>query len=229
MNITSKFRDFSYYTLESVSKYRKFFLAVSLTIFLLNIFTPVLIQILTTREFTVIAGLGEPPKNIQYGEPPVNTIFWIALKYNQYFQSVDILTTGDTYWIILYDLSTLLISLISALITGMVFTRLIYYLNLTRGKCRIEKATTALGATLTVIGFSTVASSIVSCPSCGFTVFMTLAAVLVSAYTGSLLGLSAVYTTLMNIILLIGILINIGVILYLDSKFKMLGRTRSGN
>ncbi len=229
MNILSRFSEISYYTIESINKHKKFFFTISLAIFLLNIFTPFLIQILITQELNVIAGWGKPPDNIQYGEPPVNPIFWIAIKYNQYFQSVNVVTSGDTYWVVIYDVSTILLSMISALITGMVFTRLKYFVNLTKGKCRIEKGTTALGTTLTVIGFSTVASSAVSCPSCGFTAFMTLAAVLVSASTGSLLGLSAVYTTLMNALLLIGIIINIGVIIYLDGKIKRLGLTRPGN
>ncbi len=229
MSIISRLSEISYYTIESIGKYKRFFIIVTILIFLLNLFTPLLIQILITQEFRIITGFGEPPENIQYGEPPVNPLFWVAIRYDQYFQSVNVITTGATYWVIIYDVSTILLSLISAVITGMVFTRLKYFINLTRGKCRIEKGTTALGTTLTVIGFSTVASSAVSCPSCGFTAFMTLAAVLVSASTGSLLGLSAIYTTLMNILLLIGILINMGVIIYLDSKIKGLGVTRTGN
>jgi len=223
MNIINRFSEISYYTIESISRYKKFFVTISLAIFLLNIFTPFIIQVLITQEMGFMVGFGKPPENIQYGEPPMNPVFWIAIKYSQYFQSVNIAAAGDTYWIVIYDLSTILLSIISALITGLVFTRLKYFINLTKGRCRVEKGTTALGTTLTVIGFSTIASSAVSCPSCGFTAFMTLAAVLVSASTGSLLGLSALYTTLMNTLLIIGITINIGVIVYLDTKIRKLG------
>jgi len=209
-------------TLKSLKMYKKFFMFISITIFLLNIFTPFIIQLIITGGDEIVFGYGIPPNDIQYGEAPANPMLWIAIRYDQYFRTVNPIISGDTYWIIIYDSSTLLLSIASALITGLVFTRLKYFLRLSKNRCLAEKGGTVLGTTLTVLGFSTLATSAISCPSCGFTAFMTLAAVLVSAYTGSLLGISALYTTLMNTLLMLGILLNLGIIIYLDSKMERL-------
>lgn len=222
MKIPQLFKILIHNTLNSLKKYTKFFILTSITIFLLNIFTPFIIQLVITGGDEIIFGYGMPPSDIQYGETLTNPILWIAIRYDQYFRVVNPIISGDTYWIIIYDSSTLLLSIVSALITGLVFTRLKYFLRLSRNRCLAEKGGTVLGTTLTVLGFSTLATSAISCPSCGFTAFMTLAAVLVSAYTGSLLGISALYTTLMNTLLMLGILLNLGIIVYLDSKMERL-------
>ncbi|GEM_PF-4888615 len=224
MNLGKVFTLISYISKISLKKHIYFFTLLFLLFSTLNLFLPVLIQIILTGSNNILAGIGEPPKEIQYPliDGGVAPLFWIAVDYPDYFKVTGIQTFGETYWVVLYDIYTLFLSMLSAFITSLVFTHIRFYSKNLKGRCAVEKGSTALGATLTTLGFSAIATTAMSCPSCGFTMIMTFAAVMVSATTGSLLGVSALYTALMNVLLVIGIMINMFIMIYIDIKIEKL-------
>jgi len=188
----------------SISKHPRFFVAILAILFTVNFLTPLAVQILFTGNTEVIYGFGDPPKDITYPTPnmeiPRGVLVWYGLEFNDYFLNNNPgFITGKTYWLVTFSPLTMALILSVSLVSAMVFTIIRFYNKTMRGKCRAA----------------------VSCPSCGFTALMTVAGVIVSSSTGTLLGVSALYVNLLNSLLVIGIIINLAVMIYIAGKVRI--------
>ncbi len=210
----------------SIRRFPRFMAAVFIILFIINTFTPLLVQMAFTGNTMVIGGIGDPPGTITFPTPnmeiPRGVLFWYGLRFDDYFLNNNPgFLTGETYWIITYQPLTVVLILAVSFISAAVFTVVRYYSRVSRAKCRAEVGTSSVATTLTVFGLSTAASAAISCPSCGFTAIMNVAMVIVSSSTGSLLGISAFYVNLMNSLLLVGILLNLAILIYVSKKVKI--------
>ncbi len=210
----------------SLTRHPRFFALALSILFIINFLTPLAVQIIFTGNTSVIYGFGDPPKEITYPTPnmeiPRGVLIWYGLEFNDYFLNNNPgFLTGKTYWLVTFSPLTMALILAVSIVSAMVFTIIWFYNKTMKGKCRAEAGTSGLATTLSVVGVSTAASAAVSCPSCGFTALMTVAGVIVSSSTGTLLGVSALYVNLLNSLLVIGIIINIAVMIYVAGKVRI--------
>ncbi len=207
----------------SIKTFPRFMTLLTGVLFIVNIFTPLAIQMVYTSNTSILGGFGDPPSSITFPTPnmeiPRGVLFWYGLRFDDYFLNNNPgFITGETYWIITFKPLTVILIFIASIISAAVFTVVRYYSKVSRSKCRAEVGSTGLATTLTVAGLSSAASAAVSCPSCGFTAIMNVAMVIVSSSTGSLLGISTLYVNIMNTLLVIGILLNLVILMYVAKK-----------
>ena len=200
-----------------LSEYKMFFLSLTLLLYIINLFFPVLFQMLVAGDTRILYGIGPPPKKYigPLGEG-IDSLFWLGVRYDTYFPNA----AGETYWILGYTYELIFLALAASVTASTAISTVRLARRYLGGKCKVEKGVSGAATTLTTIGISTISTTLVSCPSCGFSSLMTIAAVVVSASTGSLLGISALYTSIMKTPLAIGTAINVGVYLYLGWRLR---------
>ena len=196
---------------------RKKIILATVVILIVNITTPVILQGMLAGRMPTTIRLFE---SMDVGGKKV---FYIILVGGEYEYGPEIPTIqGDTYLYFTLTPLDLLIFIIISIIAGITIGSTLYLSRFSKGKCRFEKGGASIGSAASILGASTISTSILSCPSCGFSAASSIATFIVASLTGSTLGVSRLYINLFYFICGLGLIINIVILIYVGLKLGSL-------
>ncbi len=159
---------------------------------------------------------GEPPMEFGlFSTPPESkdlAVIWIK---SGYYTLPGL--RGDTYWIVFITPSLFLAIVAASLSASILFAELDIMSRIGK-RCRVEKGAGSIGSFFIVFGSASAASSILSCPSCNFTLLTTVATITTASVTGTTFGLSSLAIKLAPYLMLTGAIFNLIIIIIVSKR-----------
>ncbi len=199
-------------------KYKILFLIFFTIMLVINMLALIGIQWIINGTGPISIGFLSKPNHANINE---TIIMWIESNYY-----LDKSLNAQTFWVIYLTPKLLITMIVSGFIISLLFSELFYISKETKGKCMIEKSLGSASSITATIGIVSIASTVLSCPSCGSTIFVTLIALVAATATGSTLGLSSMIIQFSLYLLWISIVFNFALLYITSRKLIKINSTR---